>query len=55
VAIVEQVGFIILELGREPEGVGLGHEAGGAEDFTEGPIFVSGFLHDFGGIGQEDK
>jgi hypothetical protein len=32
----DNVRLIILVFGGEPEGIGLGHGAGGSEEFTEG-------------------
>jgi hypothetical protein len=37
----DNVRLVILILGREPEGIGLGHGAGGAKDFPEGPFEAS--------------
>ena len=42
IPVIKQVRLIILVFGGEPEGIGLGHGAGGAEDFTEGAVFVLG-------------
>ena len=41
IPVIKQVRLIVLVLGREPEGVGLGHGAGGAEDFPEGAFEAS--------------
>jgi hypothetical protein len=42
IPVIEQVGFIILILAGEAEGVGLSHGARCAEDFTEGAVFILG-------------
>jgi hypothetical protein len=39
ISVIEKIRFIILIFGGEPEEIGLGHGAGGAEDFPEGAIF----------------
>ena len=36
VPVVDQVGLVILIFGPEPEGIGLGHGAGLADDLPEG-------------------
>jgi hypothetical protein len=40
-SIINQVRLIILVFGGEPEGVGLGHRTGGAEEFPEGAFEAS--------------
>src|SRR6266498_4402217 len=42
VSVVKQIRFIVLVFGREPEGIGVGHGPGGANDFSEGAILVLG-------------
>lgn len=38
IPVVYQVRLIILEFGREPDWVGLGHGAGGADEIPEGAV-----------------
>ena len=52
IAVVKQIALVILILGREAEGIELGHRTGGAEDFTEGAVFVGGAVG--GGAGAAD-
>ena len=50
--VIKQLALIILVFGREPERVGLGHGAGGAEEFPEGAVFVAGGKAAVGGVGE---
>lgn len=40
-AVVNQIRLIVLEFGRKPEGIGLGHWSGHAQDFSEGAFEAS--------------
>jgi hypothetical protein len=44
IAVVEEVRLVILILGGEPEGIDLGHGAGGAEEFPEGAFEASPWI-----------
>jgi len=41
IPVIEQVRLAILVFGGEPEGIGLGHGAGGTEEFPEGAFEAS--------------
>src|SRR6266850_662373 len=52
VSVVDQVSFLVLVFGREPEGIVSCHGSCGSEQFTEGAVIVVGGDTAVGGIDQ---